>query len=261
MAKRLTATEKWSDPWFCSLAIKLKMFWIYILDNCDHAGIWDPNWGLAEYHLKVSRDSNLEELMKKVVVLDSGKWFISNFIEFQYGELNPENRAHLSVIKRLEKEGASKGLVRGYLGPKDKDKDKDKDKEEGGSGGKQKREDVKVDLTKGSQDLKHAFELIWKEYPKKVGKAEAWFRFRKEIHSEAILGEIWKAFQNYRNSRRVKDGYTVDGGKWFNPSFWRDWIEYTEPHPQDKEKDEIKRMEESHERANEIRRRSKLTRR
>jgi len=43
MPKRLTATEKWNDPWFCGLNIEDKLFWIYLCDNCDHAGIykWD----------------------------------------------------------------------------------------------------------------------------------------------------------------------------------------------------------------------------
>ncbi len=60
-----------------------------------------------------------------------------SFVRFQYGKLNPENRAHKSVIDLLMKNGVnpetlapSKGLDSPSEGCKDKDKDKDKDKEE-----------------------------------------------------------------------------------------------------------------------------------
>lgn len=120
--------------------------------------------------------------------------------------------------------------------------------------------DGKVDFNKTSQDYKHGFELLWKQYPKKLGKAEAWFQFKKQIDSKEELALIWKAVTNYNASRRVKDGFTMDGGKWFTGA-WRDWIEYTEPTKESKEQKEIKRMEESHARANEIRGRSKSHRR
>jgi len=130
MAKRFTATEKWADPWFCALSSQAKLFWIYILDNCDHAGIWDPNWPLVKHHLNVNEtDLAVEQIKERVQVLNSGKWFISKFIDFQYGELRKDNRAHNSVINRLEKEGAYKPLISSFQGAKDKDKDKEQDKD------------------------------------------------------------------------------------------------------------------------------------
>ncbi len=52
---------------------------------------------------------------------------LTGFIEFQYGNLNPENRAHKSVIDQLVKyqikEGAYKGLTRPLQGCKDMDMD------------------------------------------------------------------------------------------------------------------------------------------
>lgn len=127
MPKRFTATEKWVDPWFCELDPLNKLFWIYLLDNCDHAGMWQVNWPLVRFHLgnfvfddKLFRD--------RIIALSDNKWHIPKFIAFQYGELNPDNRAHASVIKILEKEGASKGLNRGLIAPMDMVKDKVKEK-------------------------------------------------------------------------------------------------------------------------------------
>lgn len=67
----------------------------------------------------------------KIFVFDEGqKWFISDFIEFQYGDLNPQNRAHNSVIAKLLKYGITKNkpLISPLQGAKDKEQDKDKDK-------------------------------------------------------------------------------------------------------------------------------------
>lgn len=123
MANRFTATEKWIDPWFCGLTEKDKLFWIYLVDNCDHAGIWQVNWPLVGFHIK---DYVFNETVFKgrIVKLRDDKWFIPKFIEFQYKTgLNPDNRAHLSVINILKKEGALKGLTRSLQGRKDMDKD------------------------------------------------------------------------------------------------------------------------------------------
>jgi len=126
MANRFTATEKWVDPWFCGLNEKDKLFWIYLVDNCDHAGFWQVNWPLVQFHIK-DYVFNDEVFNGRVVKVKVDKWFIPKFIEFQYKTgLNPENRAHLSVINLLKKEGAYKGLVRGCQARKDMDMDKDK---------------------------------------------------------------------------------------------------------------------------------------
>lgn len=107
MTKRLTATEKWADPWFFSLKPMEKLFWIYLLDNCNHAGIWDVNWTLALIHLGGPFEFDEATFRGRITVLEGGqKWFVPKFIEFQYkGHLNHENRAHQSVIDILKREG------------------------------------------------------------------------------------------------------------------------------------------------------------
>jgi len=125
MAKRFTATEKWQDPWFCSLTTQDKLFWLYLLDNCNHAGIWQVNWPLVKFHIKGYR-FNPATFEGRIKSVNHSKWYISKFVDFQYGNLNPSNRAHQSVLSLIEKEGASKGLASSLLGAMDKDKDKDK---------------------------------------------------------------------------------------------------------------------------------------
>ena len=110
MANRFTDTEKWRKQWVRSLNPKHKLFWVYILDECNHAGIWEPELDIASLRLGVTLDDKeiLSVFGDKVQVLKNGKWFIPNFVDFQYKTgLNPENRAHKSVIELLKKEGVS----------------------------------------------------------------------------------------------------------------------------------------------------------
>ena len=39
MAKRFTDTDKWKKGFMKSLSTKYKLLWLYIVDDCNHAGI------------------------------------------------------------------------------------------------------------------------------------------------------------------------------------------------------------------------------
>lgn len=121
-----------------------KLLWIYVYHDCNHAGIWEVEIDVANIRLKI--ETKIEDAVnifkEKIVIIDNNsKWFIPSFIDFQYGILNPENRAHNSVINILKqhslisKQGAIKGLRSSLQGAMDKDKvkdmDKDKDKDSG----------------------------------------------------------------------------------------------------------------------------------
>ena len=135
MANRFTDSRKWDDPWFRKLPCKHKIFFIFLLDKCNHAGIWKVDFESAEFHIgdKIDIEEALSIMGDRIIELKD-KWFIPKFINFQYQvstptDLNPDNRVHKSVIDILQKEGAYKGLIRGVQGCKDKDKDKDYDKD------------------------------------------------------------------------------------------------------------------------------------
>lgn len=144
MAKRFTDTDKWKKEWYLNLGPKLRDIRQFILDDCDHAGIWEINMKRIQALLgyEITSDEIKKAFNGKIQVIGK-KLFIATFIDFQYqGKLNKDNRSHSSVIKILENLkidlspyispllGASVGAT---LGCKDKDKDtvkdKDKDKE------------------------------------------------------------------------------------------------------------------------------------
>lgn len=136
MAKRFTDNQKWSKPFIRSLQAPYKLLWLYLLDECDHAGIWQIDFDVARIRIGIN-EIDLKGAVKyfgdKIIVFDNGeKIFVQDFVDFQYGTLNPENRAHNSVISILDKyklRTKNKGLARSLQGRMDKDMDKDKDKE------------------------------------------------------------------------------------------------------------------------------------
>ena len=105
MGKRFTDTEKWGDPWFRNLLQEYQVFWIYLLDNCDSAGVWKVDFEMAEFCLKQPlKEKELLVVFKdRVVPFEKGdRWFIPKFISFQYGTLDENCRPHKSVLNLLK---------------------------------------------------------------------------------------------------------------------------------------------------------------
>lgn len=149
MAKRFTDTEKWKRPVFRTLPPEYKLLYTYLLDTCDHAGIWDEDLELAMFQTGLSgitsRDvqTNLANLVTRFMYRGRVMYLIPAFIEEQYGlRLNPDNKVHQSVLERLQRYGITQldgelyvnptpiePLTSPLIGAKDKDKDKVKDKD------------------------------------------------------------------------------------------------------------------------------------
>jgi hypothetical protein len=129
MAKRMTDTDKWKKRFVRELTPQHKLLWFYILDDCNHAGIWEVDLEVASIRVgfELSHDNLPSSFGDKVISFDDGdKWFIPDFIEYQYGELNQNSNVHKSVINLLNKynlEGYLKGSQRVESTLKDKDTD------------------------------------------------------------------------------------------------------------------------------------------
>ena len=203
MAKRFTDSEKWKKVWFRKLPSDMKLFWVYICDNCSIAGIWEADFELASFFIgcEVLEPIALRYMEKQVKVIGDRKWQIVDFVPFQYGKLVPNNNLHRSVINSLESLGASEGLV----SPKAGDKVK-----------------VKVIKERIVKENQHDFESVWIKYPKMVGKKDAERHFRASVKTEQDFADIQTALENYKKSDTVAKNFIQNGSTWFNN--WRDWI-------------------------------------
>lgn len=111
MAKRFTDTDIWDQDWFIELPSKYKLFWNYIKDKCDNAGIWRPNKVVAQRI--IGEQINVQEFFdfvnsdkKRIVELPSGRWFLKDYFLFQYGDtFSPTSKVHLGALRTLVANG------------------------------------------------------------------------------------------------------------------------------------------------------------
>lgn len=225
MAKRFTDSEKWKKSWFRTLRPIHKCLWEYIRDNCDHAGIWEVDFGLAS--MMIGEEINVldavEALRKQYLPFASGRrWLIVDFVEFQYGELNPNNNAHKSVISILKRSGVydayfmhkkaemdiksspcpapAQPLPSPPPGAQDKDQDLDMDQ----------AKDLDIDSSSKSKNRSN-IELAESVIAYLNLKTEKKFRAKTAPTLAAISG-------------RAKDGYTLDDFKKVIDTKAADWL-------------------------------------
>jgi len=107
MAKRFTDTGIWAKRWFRELAPKEKCFVKFLYDQCTLAGIWEVDFGQASFFIgeEVSEEIKDKIPFEILVFDDETKWFVKDFIPFQYGEeLKPSSPIHKKII----------GILQGY---------------------------------------------------------------------------------------------------------------------------------------------------
>ena len=206
MSKRFTDTEKWKKGFIRGLNPSYKLLWLYILDECTSSGIWEIDIEVAEIKLgvKISRQK-AEELFKgRIVTFDNGaKWFIPAFIEFQYGVLAENNRAHTKAISELKKFNLIddnliiKAPIQApynapYIGAMDMVKDMDKEKEQ--------VEDMEdIQLTRFQK-----FQKFISERALNVGKMKEPFTEQEFINllydfEETDIADLVLAMHNYKD--------------------------------------------------------------
>ena len=107
-----------------------KILWLYLLDKCSHSGLYQVDIDAMSFNIgKTYKENDILSVFKgRISVVNNEKWLIPNFIKFQYGELEENNRVHFSVIKELKSLGVYKTLISPLKGGKAMVKDKDKNK-------------------------------------------------------------------------------------------------------------------------------------
>ncbi len=88
---RFTDTTKWSNPFFRSLSPTLRLAWLYILDDCDKAGFWVPEFDVLSVRLgvQVTGDQALVAFGDHVFQHTDGSWQIRDFFSLQYPRATP----------------------------------------------------------------------------------------------------------------------------------------------------------------------------
>jgi len=121
MAKRFVDTGRFFDPWYRSLAPNLKVFWEFVISNCDIAGVWKMDFDLVRFILGATAFQPetalpmFNEGKDRIIEFGGGKyWYVADFISFQYGTLSADCRPHRAVIKTLD-DHLKRGLPKKYI--------------------------------------------------------------------------------------------------------------------------------------------------
>ncbi len=251
MAKRLTDSDKWKKAWFRHLSPTHKCFWQYLLDNCNNAGIWDVDFEAASFHIGDQLDAleAMETFRKQYLPFALGKrWFVIDFIDFQYGELKPSSNAHVSVINTLKKHGLFEvyqarkkaELDQHYenqpvsgdpRGVQDKDKNKamDKDQDPDPDLKNQEKESIATDVPTGSIAatkatlLKHEFNEARRLYPgTRGGLTVEWDNFEKKNrgHLADIIPKLLPAIEAEKVHKDAINKTRSDPLQWKHFTTW-----------------------------------------
>lgn len=73
--------------------------------------------------------------------------------------------------------------------------------------------------------IKESFETLWKLYPNKKGKLEAYKKFEKAINEGVAVETIQEGIEKYNayiQAERIKPQYIKHGSTWFNQRCWDD---------------------------------------
>lgn len=106
MSKRFTETDKWRDPWFRKLSAPAKLLFLWLVDNCDKAGVIDLDFEAASFDIgEPVNGHHLSELQSRWDKLGNGKIRLTKFVTFQYGTLSEKCTPHLRVIETLRSHG------------------------------------------------------------------------------------------------------------------------------------------------------------
>jgi hypothetical protein len=211
MAKRFTDSTKWNDNWFSNLTDKEKLTWIYILDTCNHAGIWEKNLKVLNFHIGSNFvDGDLNKIFSGKFIEVNDKWFIPNFIKFQYGKgflttktaavisarellieqgfIQQDVNGNLTLIKNIYNPSTTltEGLNKGY----DRVKDKEEDKRMDVSKVLNKNENKRMDVSRDVNMVKYKF-IKYNKY-----KDEYEFEFKTKLQKEELTFEELKIYLN-----------------------------------------------------------------
>lgn len=212
MVKRFTDTDKWKKKWFRELTAKEKTFWVYLLDSCSYAGIWEVDFELAEFFCGSLDKEKIKDIFARHYreIVDGKYWYITDFISFQYGQLSAACKPHQPVIKALKKFCLWEDYLKGTCTLKEQEKNN------------KEKENTSVDKQK------QIFENIWRRYPKKVGKKQAWINFsnmenisREEDKINFALDNYLRFLKQENSNRQWREAQ--DAKNWFLN--WIDWAD------------------------------------
>ena len=151
--KRFRDIEIWDKEWYMELSPRLKCLANYIFDNCDASGVLNPNWKLLNLRINDIEPITISDIKflpkENFEILQNGKIFLPEFINFQYGSLSEKSPAHIPIFKAIKNNNLSDRVFNRVLNTlKEKEKEKEEEKEK-----EKEKEEEKESITKKEKKI------------------------------------------------------------------------------------------------------------
>lgn len=117
LAKRFIDTLIFDDEWFCDLSKDSKLFFIYFITKCDHAGILRLNKNLCKFQTGITDFERVsKELANCFLTVKEDLLFMPKYLKFQYPNFpQSQIRQQDSAIKILKSFNLWDEKVNSYL--------------------------------------------------------------------------------------------------------------------------------------------------
>jgi hypothetical protein len=96
----------WFEEWFLALTTSERLFYRYIYDRCDAAGIWGVSASLGGFAVgkKLDIDEFIKNVTGHVLLIEDGVWWIPNVFKEQHDKIiQPYWSFHRPIVKQLIK--------------------------------------------------------------------------------------------------------------------------------------------------------------
>ena len=136
MSKRFIDTNLFNDEWFCELTKDCKLFFLYYITQCDHAGILRLNKRLCKFQTGINDlDTVIKEFENCILTVKEGLYFMPKYIKYQYPDFPKSNVKQqdgaLKILKELnlwdEENNSYLTLNKELINSYDNDNDNDND--------------------------------------------------------------------------------------------------------------------------------------
>lgn len=226
MAKRFTDTGKWRNDWFKGLGPHAKLIWLYLCDDCDHAGVWVSDFEVMSIRTGIKLDEiKFKEMMgDKVLKFDKCRYFIPSFFDFQYASSKEGFRAKQSALALLQRYGLvdSQGTLNQHL----LDTQETLDGQSRDCLSISKSKSISKSSSKSIEDsaAESDYLAVYQKYPKKVGKTDGLAKLAKLCPTKTELNDFERAMFIYMAKCKETETYLKQFDTFVNSS-WRDCLE------------------------------------
>lgn len=223
MAKRFVDSGLFDDQWFSELSKDGKIFWVYFITKCDHAGLLRLNVKLVQFQTGInSLATVIKELGNCLVTVRQDLLFCPKYLKFQYPDFPKSNvKQQEGAINLLKREGLWNEESNSYLTvAKELPNSYVNDNDNVDSINVIKINTIKTNVAEN-------FDKFWVEYPRKKSKGDAEKAWKSINPQNGLVEKIIESVKKARETiewKKENGQFIPFPATWLRARGWEDEI-------------------------------------